>query len=88
MKKSDIRQSHWLGFVNIYLHDKKYQNIPSGLKVILRMQLLKTLPQRGYLLRNLALDYLISEVLSISICMPNFIKYSLQLKSYMSLISL
>ena len=35
MKKSDIRQSHWLGLVNMHMHAKNYQNIPSGLKVIL-----------------------------------------------------
>ena len=33
MKNSDIRHSHWLGLVNIYLHAKNYQNITSGLKV-------------------------------------------------------
>ena len=47
MKKSDIRQSHWLhvGLVNIHMYAKKYQNIPSGLKVhvIPRIQFLKIL---------------------------------------------
>ena len=49
MKKSDIRQAHWLGLVNIHLHAKNYQIIRSGLKVILRIQFLKILPRRGYL---------------------------------------
>ena len=40
MRKSDIRQSHWLGLVNIYLHAKNYQNIPTGFKVILLIQFL------------------------------------------------
>ena len=74
MKKSDIRQSHWLGLVNIHLDAINYQNIPSGLKVIPCIQPLKTLPRRGYLKRNLTLDYLNSQVLSIFICMPNVIK--------------
>ena len=39
--KSVIRQSHWLGLVNIYLHTKYYQNIPNGSKVILCIQFLK-----------------------------------------------
>ena len=46
---SVIKQSHWLGLVKMYLHAKNYQNIPSGLKVILRIQFLKILPRRGYL---------------------------------------
>ena len=33
IQKSGIREYHWLGFVNIYLHAKNYQNIPSSLKV-------------------------------------------------------
>ena len=74
IKKSCIRQSHWLCFVNIHLHTKNYQNIPSGLKVVFYIQFLKILPQRGYLYRNLALDYLINHALSISICMRNIIK--------------
>ena len=69
MKNSDIRHSHWLGLVNIYLHAKNYQNITSGLKVLLSIQFLKILPQRGYL---------IGQVLSISICMPNIIKIFLE----------
>ena len=44
IKKSGIRESHWLGLVIIYLHTKNYQNIPSGLKVILLIQFLKNLP--------------------------------------------
>ena len=48
-KKSDIRKSQWLGLVNIYLHNKYYQNIPNGLKVIHHIQFLKILPWRGYL---------------------------------------
>ena len=34
MKKSDIRQSHWIGLVNLHMHAKNYQNISVGLKVI------------------------------------------------------
>ena len=49
IKKSGIRQSHWLGLVNTYLNAKNNQNIPSGLKVILYIQFLKILPWRGYL---------------------------------------
>ena len=41
MKKSDIRQSHWLGLVNIHMHAKNYQNIPCDLKILLRFQFLK-----------------------------------------------
>ena len=36
IKKSGFRQSHWSDLVNIYLHAKDYQNIPSHLKVILQ----------------------------------------------------
>ena len=45
IKKSEIRESHWLGLVIIYLHTKYYQNIPSGLKVIHYIQFLKILPR-------------------------------------------
>ena len=41
IKKSCIRQSHWLDLVNIYLHAKDYQNIESPLKVIHRIKFLK-----------------------------------------------
>ena len=49
MKKSAIRQSHWLGLVNIYLHAKSYQNIPRGLKLVFCIQFLKMLPLQCYL---------------------------------------
>ena len=28
-----IGQFHWLGFVNMYLHDKNYETVASGLNV-------------------------------------------------------
>ena len=49
--------------VNIYMHAKNFQNIPSGLKVILCIQIQKILPWRGNLLRNLTSNYFISQIL-------------------------
>ena len=59
IKKSGIKQNHWLDLVNIHLLGKNYQNIPSGLQVIRPYQLVKILPWWGYLQRNQALDTLI-----------------------------
>ena len=47
IKKSGITQSHWLGLVNIILHAKYYQNIPSHLKVILCIHFVKIWPRRA-----------------------------------------
>ena len=67
IKKSGIRQSHWLGLVNIHLHAKNYQNIRNCLKVKRHIQVMKNL---WLFIKKSG----ISQVLSISICMPNLIK--------------